>query len=483
MENRNNELDLISLLRVMWSNKITISVLALLFGFLFFCYSYYFTDYTYTASGVLYVSSRSENATQDEDITISKTDIDTAKTLSATYIEILQTRDFLESVSELTKSKINWKKISKMLSVSIVNDTELIDISVTTNDPDLSFDIAESVISAAPTKLLSIYEAGKVNVVNKVHYPDVPNSKRTSVTTVIGFLLGLIIGTGCAFIRSLFDNKICNSTEIVNKYDVSILGELSNADPSAKSKKRKGEILPRESEKILSKKSNFDTVETYKSIRTNIMFSIPKSDKGKIITITSPAPSEGKTTTAINLAITFAQTNSKVLLIDCDLRKARVHRYLQIERGIGISNVLCGFCKLENAIKKQVRENLDVLTAGELPPNPAELLNNDEFGAVLSELQEKYDYIFIDTSPMTVVTDATIVLPKSQGVVVIVRENQTTFDLLDETMEDIKKVKTKILGVVVLDSAKKEKKYGYYKYKKYGYKYNYSYSDNAYEKK
>lgn len=483
MENRNNELDLISLLRLMWSNKITISVLALLFGVLFFCYSYYFTDYTYTASGVLYVSSRSESATQDEDTTISKTDIDTAKTLSATYIEILQTRDFLESVSELTKSKTNWKKISNMLSVSIVNDTELIDISVTTNDPDLSFDIAESVISAAPTKLLSIYEAGKVNVVNKVHYPDVPNSKRTSVTTVIGFLLGFIIGTGGAFIRSLFDNKISNSTEIVNKYDVSILGELSNTDPSGKSKKRKGRSLPRETEKILSKKSNFDTVETYKSIRTNIMFSIPKSDKGKIITITSPAPSEGKTTTAINLAITFAQTNSKVLLIDCDLRKARVHRYLQIERGIGISNVLCGFCKLESAIKKQVRENLDVLTAGELPPNPAELLNNDVFGAVLSELQEKYDYIFIDTSPMTVVTDATIVLPKSQGVVVIVRENQTTFDLLDETMEDIKKVKTKILGVVVLDSAKKEKKYGYYKYKKYGYKYNYSYSDNTYEKK
>ena len=138
---------------------------------------------------------------------------------------------------------------------------------------------------------------------------------------------------------------------------------------------------------VLSDKSDFVKIETFKSVRTNILFSMPKSDKGRIVTITSSAPGEGKTTTSINLAITFAQMGAKVLLIDCDMRKARIHRYLQIERLEGITNVLCGFTDFESAVKKNVRENLDVLTCGEIPPNPAELLEAEEFEKLLEKLR------------------------------------------------------------------------------------------------
>ena len=232
--------------------------------------------------------------------------------------------------------------------------------------------------------------------------------------------------------------------------------------------------------RVLNDKTSFDTVETYKAIRTNVMFSMPKTDKGKVIVITSPAPGEGKTTTSINLAITFAQMGAKVILVDCDLRKSRVHRYLELDRKNGITNVLCGFSELDKAIKHNVRENLDVLPAGEIPPNPAELMETDEFGKVLGELMDRYDYVFIDTPPITVVTDAAVAMKHSMGVIVVVRHNVTTFDMLDDAMDDIKTTGVKVLGVIVLGVDGKSRKYGQYKSSKYkyGYKYDYKYADD-----
>ena len=234
---------------------------------------------------------------------------------------------------------------------------------------------------------------------------------------------------------------------------------------------------PSPAERILNDKSDFDTVETYKTIRTNIMFSIPKTSKGKAIVITSASPGEGKTTTTINLAITFAQMGAKVILLDCDLRKARTHRYLGIERKDGVSNVLCGFTELDSTIKRNIRENLDCLTAGEIPPNPAELLGSAEFAELINTLRERYDYVFIDTPPITVVTDAMLAMENADGVVVVVRQDFTTFDLLDDTMDSVKKSGVKILGVVMLGSELQAKKYGYYRRagRKYGYRYRYGY--------
>lgn len=228
--------------------------------------------------------------------------------------------------------------------------------------------------------------------------------------------------------------------------------------------------------RVLTDQTDFNTIETYKSIRTNVMFSIPKTEKGKVVLVTSSAPNEGKTTTSINLAITFAQMGARVILIDCDLRKARVHKYLGLERMDGVSNVLCGFVDLDKAIKYGIRENLDCLTAGAIPPNPAELMETEEFTNLIETLKERYDYVFLDTPPMTVVTDAVVAMKHATGVIVVVRENMTVYDALDDTMDSIRKTNAKLLGVIVLDCDERSKRYSYYKRSKYGYKYKYKYS-------
>ncbi len=227
--------------------------------------------------------------------------------------------------------------------------------------------------------------------------------------------------------------------------------------------KKQQEKVISNSEKILGFNSNFTMVESYKSIRTNIMYSLPKTNSAKVIVVTSSSPSEGKTTTCVNLALTFAQIDAKILLIDCDLRKPKVHRYLNLERKAGISNVLCGFADLDSAIKKNVREKLDVLTSGETPPNPAELLESSEFEALINILKERYDYIFIDTPPINVVTDAAFPIKHSTGTVIIIKKEQTTYEMLDEAMDKLNKVNANIIGTILID--KKDSEYGY----KHGY--------------
>lgn len=244
-----------------------------------------------------------------------------------------------------------------------------------------------------------------------------------------------------------------------------------------KSNKAPKRIISTKAERILSDKSDFSTVETYKSVRTNIMFSLPKSDKAKVIAISSACPGEGKTTTAINLAITFAQTGVKTLIVDCDMRKSRVHRYLGFDRGVGLSNILCGFSTFEDALRKDIRPNLDCLTSGELPSNPSELLVSGEFKIFIDRVSQCYDYIILDTPPMMVVTDAYVVAKESTGIVLVLRKGISTYSMLDSVVDSVSKTNISILGAVFLESGEKKAAYKY----SYRNKYVYEYTDNSFE--
>lgn len=242
-----------------------------------------------------------------------------------------------------------------------------------------------------------------------------------------------------------------------------------------KTKKQSG-LHEYEGAYVINDSSSFNTLESYKIARTNIMFSLPKTDEGKIILVSSSEPGEGKSTSSINLAYTFAQSGAKVLLMDCDMRKPRVHRYLKISKDIGLSNVLCGFTTVDKAIQKNVLGTLDCMPVGEIPLNSAELLMSDVMKNLLEEVSKKYDYIFIDTPPIMTVTDAMILAPMTSGVVLVVRENFSTFDMMDKTVDILRRTGVKILGFL-MTYAEKSSKARYYgkKYYSRGYRYGYTY--------
>ncbi len=222
----------------------------------------------------------------------------------------------------------------------------------------------------------------------------------------------------------------------------------------------------------------FLIVEAYKTIRTNLQFLLSNKKCRKVI-ISSCVAGEGKSTTAVNLAIAFAQTGSKVLLIDADMRRPSIYKKLKVQNTKGLSSVLVGFCEVEDTITP-VNTYLDVITAGPIPPNPSELLGSEKMDEVFDLLAEKYDYIFIDMPPVNVVSDALVLAKKTDGIVFVVQDTATTHEEFQKALDSIEFAKVKLLGVVLNGTSKSKRAKYRYRYMTEG-KYNgmYAYTSHT----
>lgn len=203
--------------------------------------------------------------------------------------------------------------------------------------------------------------------------------------------------------------------------------------------------------KLNAEAVGFQIKESYKKARTNIAYSIVK--KGcKMISFTSSAKSEGKTITSVNIAIALAQqVDTKVLIIDCDLRRPRVQSVLEIPVNKGITNYLNFECEISDIIYNSKMDNLDAICCGTIPPNPSELLASDNMKDLIKELSNKYDYIIFDTPPIGVVIDALPIIKQTDGVVVVVRDNVTDITDYKKTIEILNRSEANIIGVIFND--------------------------------
>ncbi len=226
---------------------------------------------------------------------------------------------------------------------------------------------------------------------------------------------------------------------------------------------------------LLTEDSPFIINEAYKAMRTNLMFML--SDNKKVVAFTSSMANEGKTTTCLNMGIAFSQAGYKVLLIDMDMRKPRAHRYFEIPSSPGLSDRLGGFTK-ELPISKTEYENLHVLPVGTIPPSPPELLMSHAFDEIIESLRGEYDYIFLDTPPIHVVTDLAIIANRIDGVAFVVRESTVSLEVVRQSVDSLQRVNAKILGFILNDSTG-DSLFTQYKYRRkyrarYGYTYGYS---------
>lgn len=221
------------------------------------------------------------------------------------------------------------------------------------------------------------------------------------------------------------------------------------------------------SKTLLNDKMSFAVKEAYKLTRTNVLFSLAE-EGGKCIAITSAFAAEGKTTTATNMSLSFVQLKKKTLLIDADMRKPQIHNMFGVDNQVGLSNVLGGFAAPDEAIHK-LESGLHVMTAGHIPPNPVELLGSVRMKSLLETLSKEYEYIFIDTPPMNVVSDAIVLSDNLSGVVMVVRQNQSKHPHLEGALSRLNFAKAKVLGIVLTGVTSRSGKYGKYgKYGRYG---------------
>ena len=252
---------------------------------------------------------------------------------------------------------------------------------------------------------------------------------------------------------------------------------------------------------LLCSNMHFDAKEAYKLLRTNIMFTLPDNNGGcRIVGITSAIRGEGKSTCAINLAYTFAQTGSRVLLIDMDMRLPSISKKLEIKpkSGLGLSDYLIGNATIKDIVVKiDGQKNWNTIFSGSIPPTPAELIGSENMKKLIDKLKKEYDYIIVDLPPVNVVSDALVAKDICDGFLLVVREGYSDKRSLSDCIRQMEFIDANILGFVMADSSGvvgsygrkygrysryyRKRKYGYYNkyYKKgygYGYKYGYDYS-------
>ncbi len=321
-------------------------------------------------------------------------------------------------------------------------------------------------------------QMGKVRILDPalVSIKVKPNKK---INLLIGIILGLGLGVGYAFIREFLDNTV-KAVEHLERKGLVILGiipDMLGTNPKNPVKKmtipsKGGTDFKRRLITYEDPKSPIS--ESYRSLRTNISYASTVDKKIKSLLISSSQPGEGKSTTAANLAIAFAQLRKKTLLVDADLRKPVQHNVFGHDRGPGLSEFLIGeVSDLDSIIHSTKVENLSIITAGGLPPNPSELLGSEAMSKLVDRLESEWDLVLFDSPPIVAVTDASMISGEIDSIVLVVKAGQTERSAVDRALDTIRNVKAPLIGAI-LNGASQESlggKYAYY-YSYYNYYYH-----------
>ncbi len=328
-----------------------------------------------------------------------------------------------------------------------------------------------------------IAEAGKtanVRIIDAAVPPQKPIRPNRQLNIFLAIFFGLGLGIAISFMIELLDGSV-RTVEDLEKLKVSVLGAIPtiNPDEIARRMKRHGhKLTPEDRERLTSKLiTNFSpkspVSEAYRSLRTNILFA--NLDKpARTLVISSSATKEGKSTTVANLAITMAQMGSRVLIVDADLRRPTMHSLFKIERQIGLSNALLGNYTLDEVIKPTGIKNLDIITAGDIPPNPSELLSSNAMRKALTLLQQRYDLILLDSPPVIAVTDAAVLATRTDAMLLVVSSGYVSRKEVDRAIQLLGNVRANLIGVL-LNGLDIKRIYGSYYYYYHYYQYYYYY--------
>ncbi|HHT9145580.1 MAG TPA: GumC family protein [Candidatus Wunengus sp. YC61] len=309
------------------------------------------------------------------------------------------------------------------------------------------------------TNLTEDLKTSNIKVLDYAEVPLGPFKPNKNLNILLGIIVGLTCGVGIAFIMEYMDNTIRTQEDVEKYLGTSLLGIVGHI-PLDKKDIKVTELIAHDLPK-------HTISEALKCIRTSIMFSHPDNPK-KTILVTSATPTEGKTLISSNLAIVMAQTGKKVLLIDADLRKPSVHKLFQIDKSLGLSNLLVKSNDLRTVLATTHIPNVYAIPCGPIPPNPSELLSSPAMAENLKLAKEEFEWILIDSPPLLSVTDARILSSFVDGIIFVMRGNKANRDASRKALSFLSDVKDKILGVVINDVDISKDKYYYQYYNYYG---------------
>ena len=312
------------------------------------------------------------------------------------------------------------------------------------------------------TSLTEDMRTGNIRIIDRAEVPKSPVRPKKLFNLLLAVLLGSVAGTGLAFFFEYLDNTIKLPEDIQKYLRVPYLGPVPAMAFNGKPENNeRPELVTQHSPKSTAS-------EAYRGIRTSILFSSAEKQP-QVLLVSSAAPQEGKTSTALNLAITMAQTGGKVVLLDCDMRKPSLHRVFGVPKDKGMSSILVGNCEVKDALLNTPVPYLDMIPCGPIPPNPSEILGSPRMAKLLELLRQSYTRVIIDTPPITAVTDALVIGRLVDGAVVVVRAGATPREIVRNGLTQLKAVSSPILGVVLNGVDMDRDGYYYYQYYYYYY--------------
>ncbi|MFV0634927.1 polysaccharide biosynthesis tyrosine autokinase [Demequina sp.] len=393
---------------------------------------------TYTATAQVFVStSAASNASelqQGSSFTIQRV---------KTYTEIARTAAVLEPAIEALGYDVEVSEFRGGVSASAPLNTTVLDVTASSEEAQDAADSANAVAESLITVVEDIETADatagspvRLSIVQPAEAPEFPTSPKKSLNVALGLLLGLAAGLSFALLRHTLDTRIRTERDLEHLTTVPVLGGIV-MDPKSKDRPL-----------ILHSDPQNPRAESFRTLRTNLQF-LDAGRRHRSFVITSSLPGEGKSTTAANLAIALADAGARVLLVGADLRKPRVAKYMGVEGGIGLTDVLVGRVTLEDATQPWGRTSLSVLPAGTIPPNPSELLGSTTMSELIEHLQREYDVVLYDAPPLLPVTDAAILARLVGGALVMVASGKTRRPQFEASLDSLENVDAKVSGVVL----------------------------------
>jgi polysaccharide biosynthesis transport protein len=482
----------------------------------------------YQASTVMMVNAAL--STQGTDYT----SILASQNLTSTYVQMVINQPALVEVASRLKLDLDMTKLKESITVKSIVNTQLISVSVEMTDPvwaaqvantivqvfgeqilqmqssrfdassdtlkaqmaDMDKQIQDLTVQAAAasdkaeqislqdrisqyrdiySRLLVSYEeirlteartVSSVTQVEPASIPTIPVSPKTTLNTILGLMTGALLAVAAVFLMETLNDTIRDPGVFMKRYNLPILGVIAHHKQL-------------DGEPIVKRSPRSPVSEAFRSLRTNVQYT--SVDKPlRTLLVTSPTPSDGKTTIASNLAVALAQGGSKVFVVDADMRRPHIHRLMGAENKIGLSSLFVQpTVHLNGTVQKNQVENVSVISSGVLPPNPAELLASKKMQEILAVFLEQSDIVIIDTPPVLSVTDAVVLAPTVDGVLLVVKPGTTKQAAFRQAILALNQVGANLLGVVVNEVGGRGMYYNHYysKYYQNHYGYRYEYTD------
>ena len=392
----------------------------------------------YESQSSVFVSTQTGSGTVSELTQGSNFSLDRVPT----YVLVATSPLVLDPVIDQLGLDTTATQLAKSISVSSPLNSAIINISVENADPQLAADIANATASQLSDAVEEIETTSgsatspvKLTVIRAGIPGTAPVSPNVPLNLALGGLIGIALGVAVAILRTVLDTKIRSPRDITALTERPIIGVIP-FDPKAS-----------ERPLILDADPHGARAESFRALRTNLQFI--EFDGGQTFVVTSSIPSEGKSTTAVNLAIALADAGKRVALIDTDLRKPKVAEYLGIEGAVGLTDVLIGRVKVQDVMGPWGRRPLYVLPAGKVPPNPSELLGSSQMQALLTEFAKSFDVVLCDAPPLLPVTDGAVLSKLTAGAIVVAATGKTSTNQLDGALEALDTVGSKVAGIVM----------------------------------